>query len=208
MDSEQDRIHQCLLEKSYIAHKSIHQLISKNGIITLVKKEPDALFQFLARIVIGQQLSSIAAASIWSKIEKLKATYEIELPELFSAENEVALRSCGISKNKLRAINGLVSSMNANKLNADKLLESSYNDIVEAITSMWGFGKWSADMCSIFYCALPDVYPESDAAINQGMKHLCNRNHSIKKEIKKYTPYRTYLCLHIWAGIDNGLIAR
>ncbi len=200
------KVHNFLLKKSSNHNGKINTLINLNGPINIEKQDSDKLFYFLARAVVGQQLSSKAAKTIWDRIIKLSNKYDKEIIDIFKMKHHKAIRNCGISSNKLKAIVGLRDKINRSHDYAENLLDAEYSFVIESISSLWGFGNWSADMCAIFYCGLSDVFPETDSAIVQGMKKLCGDNTDPIKEARRYSPYRSYLSKHIWCGLDTGRI--
>jgi DNA-3-methyladenine glycosylase II len=199
-------IHELLLQCSSKHHTRIHSLFIQNGPITIEAMPSSMFFEFLARTVVGQQLSAIAARTIWVRVESLANEQKLEIFELFQKNNEESLRLCGISRAKIRAIIELRTSLENNLISASTILASDYEDVVSSITNLWGFGRWSADMCAIFYCGLQDIFPDNDAAIEKGLKKLCGVDVDSESTFHLYTPYRSYLCRHIWHGLDSGYI--
>lgn len=165
-------IHSKLLEISEASGTALFELIKRNGVMYIEPESSSRLFGFLARTVVGQQLSAKAAGTIWDRVEFLASTNETTLTNLFSGAFEQDVRACGISKNKYKAISALKNTLDSDELCVDTLLSSSHENITEMITGMWGFGRWSADMTAIFFCGLQDVYPDTDVAINHGLSML------------------------------------
>ncbi|CAA0108548.1 putative bifunctional transcriptional activator/DNA repair enzyme AlkA [Halioglobus japonicus] len=199
-------VHSELLEISKLASNRLLDIIHNNGVILL---EPDLnanLFDFLARTVIGQQLSAKAARTIWGRVESLSRPSEQNLSHLFTETFECDVKACGVSRNKYRAISGLRDAMESKQLSTDRLLSSSYEEVKEVITSLWGFGNWSADMTAIFFCGQQDVYPSTDVAIVQGLSKITDQKKSPEELAFLYKPYRSYLCRHIWLATDNGYL--
>ncbi len=196
--------HKKLLKKAKINHPKIYNLINKNGLIENNSKPESELFLFLAKTVVGQQLSTLAAKSIWKKVEDLTLHRNCEIINLFASIDDVEIKGCGISKNKIRAIVELSNLIKTKELAAKTLLSSNHEEVIQIITSLWGFGNWSADMCAIFYCGLPDIYPTKDAAIIQSINKLCGTNEDPQHLFQTYSPYRSYLSRHLYIGLDSG----
>jgi len=90
---------------------------------------------------------------------------------------------------------------------AVNFLNFGHDDIVKEITKLWDFGQWSAEMVSIFFYPQPDVWSNKDAALTRGVAFLTENNKSHEDAILNVvTPYKSYLALHIWRGIDSGYI--
>ncbi|MEF8833807.1 MAG: hypothetical protein V5A42_02985, partial [Halofilum sp. (in: g-proteobacteria)] len=60
--------------------------------------------RFLARAVVGQQLSTTAAGTIWSRIEAMANAEGIAIPIDLTDDHFDALRACGVSRGKTRAL--------------------------------------------------------------------------------------------------------
>ena len=68
-------------------------------------REDRGVGHFLSRAVIGQQLSKRAARKIWSRVENATFSTGKEIPQFFDSRCHGALRTCGVSSNKIRTVN-------------------------------------------------------------------------------------------------------
>src|SRR5271170_6959006 len=59
---------------------------------------------FLARAIIGQQISAAAARGIWARIETGARARDMTVAAFFAAVDAAALRACGLSGNKAKAV--------------------------------------------------------------------------------------------------------
>ena len=203
-DTEYQKAHNHLLSVSINAHPKIWSLVSNNGVIKIDYDTETDLFEFLARTAVGQQLSAIAARSIWNRIIELAEKNNISVSELFNKKNQVKLHKRGISKSKIKAILMLKEKFDCGEINPLLFKDIEYEELVKVITSLWGFGGWSADMVAIFYSKETDIWPASDTAVNRDFVKLINNG--AQDSVEKYRPYRTYLARHIWRGIDSNII--
>src|SRR5688500_15404729 len=80
----------------------IRQLVSKTRGLTL-RSRGDA-FNTLARSIVGQQISTKAAASVW---QKLSTTVTSLHPEVIHAHDAEILRGCGLSRSKVQYLQDL-----------------------------------------------------------------------------------------------------
>ncbi len=199
-------IHKTLLDKSKIKYPNIYNLIVQNGLIETNQYSPEDFFEFMARTVVSQQLSDAAANTIWGRIKDLADNSKCLIIDLFYPENNIPVKGCGISGNKFRAISELRTALEKKLICPKSVISSNYEEVISTITSLWGFGLWSADMCAIFYCNLPDIYPENDVAIIRGINKLCLEEDDHITVAQDFSPYRSYLCHHLWMGVDKGLI--
>jgi len=202
-------IHDHLLDVSKRDYPKLHSLITNNGILCSQSKQQQNFFDFLARTIVGQQLSANAARTIWSKLLRIAEVSGCDVYTLFHHQSHELLKSCGLSTNKLKAICNLQQAIDQGFLSREEILDCDYDEVVTKITSLWGLGRWSADMVAIFYCSLPDIFPENDSAVSRGIKAVCNTDNISPVNIAEhFRPYRSYLCLHIWRGLDTGYISK
>ena len=201
------KIHKKLLESAASRYPDLHKMIDLNGVIEIHPGKASELFDYLARTVVGQQLSVTAAKTIWQRVEQLAESRKVSEAALFSLENEEEIRSCGLSRSKFKAICGLTQAIKSGSLDGQQLLSAEYEQVLEMITALWGFGSWSADMCAISFCGLKDIYPEKDVSIVNGLQKVCGTKDSSEQIAQAFSPYRSYLCHHIWRGMDNGFIS-
>ena len=63
-----------------------------------------------------------------------------------------------------------------------------------------GVGPWTLCSLKMFYLSSPDVFITGDLAINKACNELMLEENS---PMKDYAPYRTYLCLYLWASLNQ-----
>lgn len=194
-----------LLAISKKRHPLLAEVIVRNGLIDIRSSRDDCIVEFLAGTVVSQQLSSQAASTIWSRVSALSKRKRGGFRSLFIARHFDELRECGISRAKVKAIIQMAESCNSGTIKESEVLQSDYEQISETVTSLWGFGQWSADMVAMFFIKLPDVWPESDAALIRGLQGLAP-GEDPEEVATFYSPHRTYLARHIWRALDTGLI--
>jgi len=94
----------------------------------------------LCRSVAGQQLSVIAAQTIWDRV--IDAAEVCELIHFFTEENAELMRNCGLSAAKVRAMCGIAKEGRAGNLEADHLRAISHQERSAELTRLWGVGQW------------------------------------------------------------------
>jgi DNA-3-methyladenine glycosylase II len=94
----------------------------------------------------------------------------------------------------------------------DKKLLAMENDaIIEYLTQIKGVGRWTVEMLLMFTLGRPDVFPADDLGIQNAMIKLYKLKIEDKKELrlkleklsKKWAPFRTYACIHLWGWKDG-----
>ena len=199
------KIHNILLERSLEQHRSLNEIFRNNGVIFL-KKSKKNLFAFMINLIISQQLSTKAANAIWKNVKELEKTKMLSLMEICSKKNSDILENCGLSKNKTKAAILLRESFKQNKINEDALSKMNESELSLFIQSLWGFGPWSAEIIAMFFYGMPDIWAKKDLILNRYIKLIAKlENESYENIIQAYSPFKTYLALHIWKANNSGL---
>jgi DNA-3-methyladenine glycosylase II len=154
----------------------------------------------LIRIVIGQQVSTAAAVSLWNKFQLRAGSME---PATVLALDEETMRACGLSRQKIGYVRGLAEAARDGLIDADALNTMSDEAVFEAITALKGFGRWSADMYLMFSLARPDIWPSGDLGIQEGLRRYLNLKKRpdekrAKREGKRFSPHRTAASILLW----------
>ena len=162
------------------------------------------IFYTLARSIVGQQISSKAAESIWSRIEEKAGKIEPE-SMIFMGHDE--LRECGLSNRKAEYIIGASESWSSDYSN-ESLGGMSDGEVVQVLTSLRGVGKWTAEMILIFSLLRRDVFPMADIGAIRAMEKLYNQGRRMEKEdissiSGSWRPFRTVATWYLWRSMDS-----
>src|SRR5829696_7763873 len=92
-----------------------------------------------------------------------------------------------------------------------KLNRMTNEELIEYFTEIKGVGKWTTEMLLMFALGREDVFAVDDLGIQNAMIGLYKLNNEDRKILKqemlrisqKWSPYRTYACLHLWRWKDN-----
>lgn len=160
------------------------------------------LGRFLARAVVGQQLSTRAARSIWSRVEQAAAEAGVDVPELCSDERQQLLRDCGLSRNKARALAAIRAAERDGRLDGARLRGLDHGTIAAELGQLRGVGPWTCDMAALFYCRCPDVWPEGDVTVQKTFSRLIGARRKPAKWAARFAPERSWLALYMWAAVD------
>ena len=193
-------------EKSLIeSDPKLGKVIKNNGHLQFSIKKIDP-FNELVNIVISQFISTNAAKGIKEKM--LKQLNE-ESFKILSFKNLTVsqIKSLGLSKNKAKSIKSLVLffSQNPNSKNLYKMsVEERYDNLIK----IFGIGKWSIEMFEMFCVRNKNIFSSGDAAIRVAMEELkmvkkTSDFEKYDKYAKKWDPYKTIACLHLWHFIES-----
>tara|TARA_B100000959_G_scaffold187973_1_gene196568 strand:- start:12 stop:638 length:627 start_codon:yes stop_codon:yes gene_type:complete len=171
------------------------------GFLT-TKKDP---FFSLCRTIIGQQISTKAADSIWSKFEK-KCKKKI-IPSKVLKLTSRSLRSAGLSRQKISYLKNISKSFNNKYFNIVDLKKMNDEQAINYITQLKGLGIWSAQMFLMFNLNRPDIFPTKDIglirAISKNYKKTYPPSNGFLNKISKlHSGYRSVFTWYMWRSID------
>ena len=158
-------------------------------------------FGSLARIVVGQQLSTKAAATISHRtVNALGGEWRPEA--VLSAASET-LRAAGLSQQKAGYLQSLADAVLSGSLSLDVLAQQSDQEVEAAITAIRGFGRWSAHMYMMFALGRPDIWPSGDLAVRVGFGRIMGwpdrpTERTVIIEGAAFAPHRSALALLCW----------
>jgi len=196
-------IHNRLLDLANKHCRPLETIILDNGVINIQVPNNLDVFDCLAQTVVEQQLSYKAAKSIWKKINNSAKELDMKLMDYLSEENTISMRNDGLSNNKIKAILGARVAVKSGDITLSKISEMDDETYKKTITSLWGFGDWSAEMIAIFYLGKTNIWSEKDLILNKGINQICDQCELTPDELLKIVdPYQSYLALHIWRHKD------
>ena len=164
----------------------------------------------LCASIMSQQLSTKVAKVIFNRFLELYGGEE-PTPEQVVATPFNKIRAIGLSNAKTQYVLNVAQFAIDHKLDDKKLKKMSDEEIIELLTQIKGVGKWTVEMLLMFTLGREDVFAVDDYGIQVGMKNLYKLDDSNKKDFrekmlkisKKWSPYRTYACMHLWSWKDN-----
>ena len=118
--------------------------------------------QTLVQAIISQQVSIKAAASILAKVEA--ATGGVRDPENVARTSDEALRSAGLSRQKIAYLRSLGEDVLSGRLDFDSLPEDD-EEAIAALVHVKGIGRWTAEVYLLFAEGRPDIFPAGDLAV-------------------------------------------
>ncbi|HEX6116529.1 MAG TPA: DNA-3-methyladenine glycosylase [Solirubrobacterales bacterium] len=166
---------------------------------------PDAYIA-LARAIVGQQVSTKAAASIWAKFEE--ALGGDPSPEAVVEAETDLLRGAGLSGSKAAYVKDLAGHVVSGELDLDRISELSDEDVVADLTEIKGIGRWTAEMFLIFHLGRPDVISAGDLGIRRAIEIAYGLDDlpgptDLERISDPWRPQRTLACLYLWRSLDK-----
>lgn len=156
--------------------------------------------EYLCRAIVGQQLSTAAARTIWDRV--VASANGAQVLDHFREENARLLRDCGMSGAKVKAVTAIAETHRTIGLDTKRLRAMDYATRTETLTAIWGVGQWTADMMSMFYFGEEDVWPDGDVAARKTLERLTSRRRKTVKTAERFAPHRSYLAIYMWAHAD------
>ena len=175
--------------------KKLEKYLQKSNLIE-IKLSSLPLVEYLASVVVSQQLSTKAAKTIWSRVHPIVKNHT-------DYENlEIKLREVGLSKSKANYVIGLIGNSYLSSLQREDLLEKSNIELEKMLTDIKGIGPWSVNIARMFYLGDADVMPINDLGIKYAHKKFFPEHELDEKFYEPFKPYRTYLSLFMWKSLS------
>lgn len=169
--------------------------------IGMIKRRitPDT-FTALISSVVGQQISSKAADTVWNRLLSLLGSIT---PESIAQAELSEIQGCGMSVRKASYIKGIAEAAISGEVDFGTLHTLTDEEIIKRLSSLHGVGVWTAEMLLIFSLSRPDVVSYKDLAICRGMMKLYDLKELPKEKFerykKRYSPYGSVASLYLWA---------
>lgn len=195
----------------YVSHlvkdKKLAKTIGENGHVLELR---DNIPVRMMASIMSQQLSTKVADVIYKRFLDLYKGKE-PTPRQVLATAPEKLRSIGLSNAKVSYVHNVASFCIEHKITDKKLQKMTNEEIIELLVQIKGIGKWSVEMLLMFSLGREDVFAVDDLGIQQAMCALYKIDPADKKAMKekmlkissKWSPYRTYACIHLWKWKDK-----
>lgn len=178
----------------------------------VIKKRKNTPVRLMASII-SQQLSTKVAAIIFGRFIALFEGKEPCCEQVLLCTND-QLRSIGLSQSKVNYIQNVAQFFLDHNISDKQLYSMEPDAIIELLTQIKGVGKWTVEMLMLFSLGQEDVFAVDDLGIQQAMIRLYKIQYENKKELHskmlaistKWSPYKSYACLHLWQWKDQGAV--
>lgn len=159
----------------------------------------------LLRTIVGQQVSVVAAASIWNKLQA--ALGQDMAPERILSARFEELRACGLSRQKQGYARSLCELVTGGTLDFASLPADDEAAIAE-LTRIKGIGRWSAEVYLLFAEGRPDIWPAGDLAVQAGLQKLLGLDErpaekATRALAESWRPHRGAAAIFTWHCYNN-----
>jgi len=173
----------------------------------LRRERPGDAYGTLLRSIVGQQLSTKAAATIYGRLLELFGGHPPTPKQLLKADPD-AMRAAGLSRAKVAYLRDLAEHVEDGALELERLPDLPDEEVAAQLTAIKGLGQWTADMFLMFHLGRPDILPVGDQGIRRaiqveyGLRKLPDAKR-MQTIAKPWRPYRTLASLYLWSSLDN-----
>ncbi len=170
-------------------------------------RRPTEAYGALLRAIVGQQLSTKAARSIYGRLEAMFGDRAPTPAELLAADEE-EVRGVGLSRSKVAYLRDLAGHAEDGRLELDCLAELPDDEVIAQLTAVKGLGEWTAHMFLVFHLGRPDVLPVGDlgirnaAALAYGLDSPPKPD-ELRELAEPWRPHRSLASLYLWRSLDS-----
>jgi DNA-3-methyladenine glycosylase II len=201
----------------YIPHlskdKKLKKLIETGEPHKLVKRKNICIY--LCASIMSQQLSTKVADVIYNRFIDLFDGKEPAAKQIIDMPFE-KLRAIGLSNAKVSYVKNVAQFEIESGMDHKKLGKMNNEEVIEYLTVIKGVGRWTVEMLLMFALGREDVFAIDDLGIQNAMIRLYKLDREDKKKFKedllrissRWSPYRTYACVHLWRWKDNAPIVK
>ena len=191
-----------LSKKDKVMSKLIKNYKSPNETILTSRRD---IFFSLCKSIIGQQISVVAANSVFLKFKK-KCDNKIN-PKTVSKLSATQLKRCGLSRQKVLGIKSLAKQILNKSFNPKLIKNMSDEEAIDYLSNLRQIGRWSAEMILLFTYNRSDIWPVQDIGLLRAISKNYNKRYlppekfvSILK--KRFSPYCSVATWYLWRSID------
>ena len=160
-------------------------------------------FAALMGAIVSQQVSVAAAAAIWGRLQAAGLTE----PATVAAAPEEALRSAGLSRQKIRYVRALAEA----GIDYHALRRAPDTEVVATLTAVPGIGRWTAEIYAMFSLGRADVFAPADLALQESARSLFDlpdrpREAALRRMAEAWSPWRAVAARMLWSyyRLDRG----
>ena len=196
---------------NYIEHlakdKKFKKLLDREPFVLKQRKK---VYLHLCGSIMSQQLSTKVADVIW---KRFLALYDKHPTPLQIIETPFAtLRGIGLSNAKVNYVQNVARFAIEQGMEWKQFQKMSDEEVTQYLIQIKGVGRWTTEMLLMFVLGREDVFAVDDLGIQNAMIKIYKLDNTDKKKLredmlrisKKWSPYRTYACLHLWRWKDNS----
>lgn len=184
------------------------KVLEAQEVLTIKKRKNSCIY--LCGSIMSQQLSTKVAAVIYQRFLDLFGGKEPS-PEQILETPLTTFRTIGLSNAKSLYIHNIAQFELDFGMDSKKLEKMDNEEVIAYLTQIKGVGRWTVEMLLMFALGREDVFAIDDLGIQNAMIGIYKLSREDKKKFKedmlkvskKWSPYRTYACMHLWRWKDG-----
>ena len=191
-----------LSKKDKIMKKLIIKYKSPSETILTSRKD---IFFSLCKSIIGQQISVMAANSVFLKFKK-RCKNKITAKTI-SKLSVTQLKSCGLSRLKAIGIKSLAKQTLDKSFNPKLIPKMSDEEAIVYLSNLRQIGRWSAEMILLFTYNRSNIWPIQDIGLLRAISKNYKKKYFppesyVRLLNKRFTPYCSVATWYLWRSID------
>ena len=161
----------------------------------------EAGYEGLAAIVVSQQVSTASATAIFARLRAAVTPFE---PAMMLAMDDDALRGCGLSIQKIRALRSIAEAILSDVLPLKTLARMPAEEAVRKLVAVKGIGPWTADIFLLFCLGHADAWPAGDLALQEAARIALKLNSrptttQLQEIGERWRPHRGVAARLLWS---------
>jgi DNA-3-methyladenine glycosylase II len=181
------------------------RLVKQLGPEPMAFRRGGSSFFYLARAILGQQISVAAARSIASRLTA-RFGWPWRPEHIVGASGE-ELRALGLSRQKAAYLRDLAERTRDGLL-LGRLGRRSDERVIESLTAVKGIGRWTAEMYLMFRLGRADVLPLDDVGLRTAVRRAYGLRGApsrarVARIAEAWRPYRTLACFYLWRSLER-----
>lgn len=169
---------------------------------------PDDHYGALVRAIVGQQLSTKAARTIYLRLCERYGGRTPTPAELLADDLDALRAAAGLSRAKASYLHSLAEHVVSGELELERFDAMPDDEVAAELVAVKGLGTWTAHMFLMFHLQRPDVLPVGDLGIRRaverayGLPGLPDPT-QLTQIAEPWRPHRTLACRYLWRSLDN-----
>jgi len=169
------------------------------------EERPNDAYGALLRAIVGQQLSTKAARTIYLRVVDIFGG-TTPSPEQLLEASEADLRGAGLSGRKVEYVRDLAAHILSGELEVDRLDELGDGEVIAELVAVRVLGQWTAEMFLLFHLERPDVLSGGDLGIRKAVQIEYGLEEMPKPERvleigEPWRPHRSLASLYLWESL-------
>jgi DNA-3-methyladenine glycosylase II len=169
------------------------------------EERPADAYGALLRAIVGQQLSTKAARTIYRRVCEIFGG-TTPSPEQLLEASEADLRGAGLSGRKVEYVRDLAAHVLAGELELERLDELPDEEAIAEIVAVRGLGQWTAEMFLLFHLERPDVLSGGDLGIRKAVQVEYGLDEMpaparVLEIGEPWRPHRSLASLYLWESL-------